>query len=224
MFDVSESKPKQVQVVQAPNTFCGLLFSSDGKRFFVSGGKDDNVHTFSRSAAGEWHEDGKAISLGHAYSLGFGLSKDPVDAGLALTPDGNTLVIANLDNDSASIVDVNTRQVRGEIDLRPGKENPLDTGIAGGEYPFWAAAKDNTHVYISSVRDREIDEIAFSGKPELVARIKLPGNPNKMLLNCDRSRLYVAQDNSDLVAVIETGTNKILESISTTAPQRMHTL
>jgi len=38
-----------------------------------------------------------------------------------------------------------------------------------------------------------------------VRRIKLRGNPNKMILNRDQSRLFVTADNSDTVTVIDTG-------------------
>ena len=54
--------------------------------------------------------------------------------------------------------------------------------------------------------------------PSLITRIALPGNPNSMLLSADQSTLYVTQDNSDSVAVINTATNTVIEEISTIAP------
>ncbi|MFL6352430.1 MAG: bifunctional YncE family protein/alkaline phosphatase family protein, partial [Bryobacteraceae bacterium] len=54
--------------------------------------------------------------------------------------------------------------------------------------------------------------------PTVLHRIKITGNPNKMLLNRDQSRLFVTGDNTDTVVVIDTKTNRIAETLSTVAP------
>jgi YVTN family beta-propeller protein len=218
LYDLSATQPRKTQVLKIPNTFAGISFSSDGARFFVSGGKDDNLHIFTK-AAEAWSEDGQPIPLRHEFALGFEPQKGTITAaGLAVTPDGNTVAVANLYNDSITLVDVPTRRARAELDLRPGKINPRDAGVPGGEYPFWVVARSNSTLYVSSLRDREIDMVDISEKPTVKTRIKVPGNPNKMLLNRAGTRLYAAQDNSDTIAVIDTATNRILENIVTTAP------
>jgi DNA-binding beta-propeller fold protein YncE len=63
VYDISTHTANKKQVLQVPNTFAGIAFSPDGKRFFVSGGKDDNVHTYSVGRAGVWEEDGDPIKL-----------------------------------------------------------------------------------------------------------------------------------------------------------------
>jgi hypothetical protein len=46
VYDISTpSVPVQTQVVFVPNTFSGLVWSADGTRFYVAGGKDDNLST-----------------------------------------------------------------------------------------------------------------------------------------------------------------------------------
>jgi len=45
------------------------------------------------------------------------------------------------------------------------------------------------------------------------------GNPNSLLLNKAGTLLYAASDNSDFVTVVDTSNNKIVENISTIAPQ-----
>src|SRR5208283_4475262 len=103
-------------------------------------------------------------------------------------------------------------------DLRPYNTSGTN-GVAGGETPFATAVKGNTLAYVSSIRDREVDVININGNsPSLVTRIALPGNPNSLLLSADQSTLYVTQDNSDSVAVIDTVTNTVREEISTIAP------
>src|SRR5262249_7182168 len=55
-----------------------------------------------------------------------------------------------------------------------------------------------------------------------VARIQLDGNPNGMTLSADGSKLYVAQDNQDQVAVIDTSANKIAHKIDTRGPDDLN--
>ena len=218
VYDISTQQPRKTQVLKVPDTFAGIAFSPDGSRFFVSGGKDDNLHTFSRSN-GQWDEDGAPIPLNHEFALGFEPQKATITAaGLAVTPDGKTVAIANLYNDSVTLVDVAARRVRAELDLRPGKENPRDAGVAGGEYQFWVVAKSNSAIYVSSLRDREIDAVNIATQPVVTKRIKVAGSPNKMILNRTTTRLYVSQDNSDTVSVIDTTANRVVENIVTTAP------
>ncbi|MBV8811997.1 MAG: beta-propeller fold lactonase family protein, partial [Acidobacteriaceae bacterium] len=104
------------------------------------------------------------------------------------------------------------------INLRPGKISSRDQGIPGGEYPFWVAIRGNDTAYVSCIRDREIVVISLGPNPSVRSRIKLAGNPNKMVLDRRGSRLFVACDNSDTVAVIDTATNGIIDTINTTGP------
>jgi len=218
VFDISAGFPKQTQVLKVPNTFAGICFSADGEHFYVSGGKDDNLHTFSRAATG-WQEDGSPIPFGHKSGLGFHPTGDPLaSGGVSVSPDGKTAIIANIYNDSLTFVDLPARSVKAELDLRPGKNNPRDRGVPGGEYPFWVTITSNSTAFASSLRDREIVRIDFTSKPAITARIKVPGNPIKMIANRAATLLYVAQDNSDTVSVIDTASNKIIQSIVTTAP------
>jgi YVTN family beta-propeller protein len=231
VFDISKGTPKQLQAVPVPNTFSGITWSPDGSSFFVAGGQDDNVHTFKRSG-GVWAESGTPVALHHTafgvpqpagnglFSLPqLGAAVGPLAAGVAVTADGHKLVVVNLENDSLSIVDLANGNTVTELDLRPGKNNPADSGVAGGEFPFWAAVKGNDTVYVSSERDREIVVVSLAGaKPAIATRIPVTGNPNKLVLNRAQTRLYVTADNSDRLFVIDTRTNEILSSTKTTAP------
>ncbi|MGI8958809.1 MAG: bifunctional YncE family protein/alkaline phosphatase family protein [Bryobacteraceae bacterium] len=220
-YDVSHGEPQQVQVVKVPDTFAGIAFSPDSKQFYVSGGKDDNIHIFSLDSSRHWSENGEPIKLGHSSGLGLQIGKEPLAAGgLAVTQNGEALVVANVYNDSVSVVDLQSRRVAAELDLRPGKIDAADAGVPGGEYPFWVSIKGNTTAYVSSLRDREIVVVGLARPPSVLQRIKIAGNPNKMLLNRDQSRLFVTADNSDNVVVIDTKTNRILEALSTVAPAK----
>ena len=214
IYDVSGPKPVPVQVIQVPNTFAGLAFAPDGRHFYVSGGGDDVVHSYE-STSGIWGEPMPAIPLGHTE--GNGLLTNPAVAGLAVTADGQRLVVANYYNDSLSIIDLASRKVTAELDLRPGKSGGK-TGTPGGEYPFWVAVAGNATAYVGSQRDREVDVVDITAAPKLVGRIPLQGTPVKMLLDATQKQLYVACDNSDEVAVIDTATDRVTGGIPALAP------
>jgi DNA-binding beta-propeller fold protein YncE len=219
VFDVSTGKPVKKQVLKVPNTFAGIAFNPSGNSFYVGGGSDDSVHTYGIQGDGSWAEVGKPISLGHTTGNGMPNPSTFVTGGLAVTADGNKVVIANVYNDSVSIVDVVGGSVIKEIDLRPGKIDPSQNGVPGGEYPFWVAIKGSDTAYVSSLRDREIVVVGIGNSPGVVSRIQAKGNPNKMILNRAQNLLFAAEDNSDLVEVINTQTNQVAQSFSTTGPQ-----
>jgi DNA-binding beta-propeller fold protein YncE len=220
VFDISSGPPREVQVLQVPRAFDGLAWNPSGKEFYVSGGEEDVVHVFSRDSA-SWKEAGPAIHLGHPAGLGI-LTKPEV-AGLAVNASRTRLVAANYENDSLSVVDLASRAKIAEVDLRPGKSDPAKTGLPGGEYPFWVAIHGDDKAYVSSIRDREIDVVALGDAahpaPRVVARIPVRGSPNKMILNRAGTRLYVACDNSDSIAVVDTATDGLLTQFPVTAPK-----
>lgn len=230
VFDISGGTPVQMQALPVPNAFCGVAWAPDGTAFYVAGGQDDNLHVF-RKAGSDWAESGKPIPLKHTvfgvdqpagnglFSLkGLGVAVSPLAAGVAVSADGKKVVIANLENDSISVVDLSAGGSVSELDLRPGKSDPAKAGIPGGEFPFGVAVRGNDRVYVSSERDREIDVVGIAGTPTVIARIPVAGNPNKMTLNRAGTRLYVTADNSDRLYVVDTASNQIVASVLTTAP------
>lgn len=220
VFDISQNRPVQKQVIHVPNTYSGIVFDPSGKAFYVSGGVDDNVHAYVLKRNGSWAEQsGSRISLGHK-NLGIGIDVKPQAAGVAITADGGKLVVANYYNDSISVLTKSSRRwnVSSELDLRPGKEDPRQSGVPGGEYPLWVGIKGNDTAFVSSIRDREIVAVNITGSPKVIARIRMPGQPNRMVLNNAQSLLYVAQDNTDSVGVIDTASYKLIDNIPVSAP------
>jgi DNA-binding beta-propeller fold protein YncE len=167
----------------------------------------------------------------------------PMAAGVAVSNDGLTLVVANYYNDSITVFTgglskwldqwqpdpKSLEQGQGmlpgtELDLRPGMAaSSPEHGIPGGEYPFWVVLSPGKSgpgatAYVSSLRDREIDVVDLGescangttgqscflqASPVVKARIPVKGQPNKMTLNVAGTLLYVAEDESDTVDVID---------------------
>ena len=222
VYDVTQNPPVKRQVLPVPNTHMGIAWAPDGQSFFVAGGSDDNVHAFEL-AQSRWAEASAAIALGHAQGLGVDdeeASKDhknkPVAAGVAVTRDGRRLLVANNMNDSVSLIDLGQREAIAELDLRPGKGQP------GGEYPYDVVIKGNDKAYVSCLRDREIVVVDLrAATPAILSRIKLRGQPGKMILNSAQTALLAVADNSDSVVIIDTNKDRVRSEIKTAAPPGM---
>jgi DNA-binding beta-propeller fold protein YncE len=220
VYDISApSVPVKTQVVLVPRAFSGLVWSPDGTKFYVAGGPDDNLHTYALSN-GQWAESGTPIALGHKGDvMNQETATGPTAAGVGVTADGSTVIVANWETDSVTAVDVVHGVILAEYDLRPGIIDPAQSGVPGGEFPFGLVVKGNSTVYVSSARDREIDVLNLAGGTlTLTSRIPVKGNPEKMILNQAQSKLYVAVNNSDALVIIDTSANAVVSQVNTSAP------
>jgi DNA-binding beta-propeller fold protein YncE len=104
--------PVKQQVLTVPNTFNGVAWNPNGQAFYVSGGRDDNVHFYAR-VGGVWAEQAAALDLGNHPSVGGG-AYQPMAAGMAVDASGQRLVVANMLYDSVTIVDLATRTMVAE--------------------------------------------------------------------------------------------------------------
>lgn len=210
VYDVTHARPLKRQVLQVPNTFVGMAWSADGQAFYVSGGVDDNLHTFKRSGA-TFAEAGTPVALGH--SAGLGLEVPATAAGVGVDESGQHAVVANYENDSVSIVDLASSSVT-DVDLRPGKVDARQAGVAGGEYPYWVVCHAG-RAYVSSQRDREVVVVDIAGK-RVLGRIAVGAQPGKMLLA--RGLLFVANSGDDTVSVVDLRAGRTLDTIPVAAP------
>jgi YVTN family beta-propeller protein len=219
-----------MQVFQQVNAHVGLVFSPDGNTLYAAGGNDDAVYVYTRS--GGRFAPAAPIALGHfasgatgsARNKGVGLGVQPNASGMDISADGSTLVVANNYNDSISVIDTASRMVRYEHDLRPYfANNEGRSGGVGGTFPFAVVMKGNGTAYVSSDRDREVVvvDVASPTQGHLIKRVKLDGNALGMTIDQSQSRLYVAQDNADQVAVIDTSSNRVTARIDARAPGGM---
>jgi hypothetical protein len=160
----NKASPLLTQVIKQNNAHVGLVFSPNGNTLYAAGGADDVVYVCTKSGA-TWTAAG-SIPLNHA-NRGVGLfNVRPNAAGLGISEDGSTLVVANNYNDSISVVDTATRSVRYEHDLPPYfANNEGQKGGKGGTFPFMVVVKGNATAYVSSDRDREVVVVDISLPP-----------------------------------------------------------
>jgi YVTN family beta-propeller protein len=209
VYDVTAGEPRETSVVAIPNAFGGLAFAPDGARLWVSGGSDDLVRELTRDpSTGRFVEHGSPIALGHAHGLG--IAQGAYAAGLAVTPSGARLVVANHENDTVSIVDTATRAVVAEVRLSPGGGKP------GGEFPAGIVTLGESRAIVACQRDREVVVIDLA-TAAVARRIPVGGQPTKLVANKALSRVYVANANSDTVSVVDVAAGKVAFEIATAA-------
>jgi YVTN family beta-propeller protein len=201
---------ESAQTVSVKKSWLGLTFAPDGKRFFVSGGDDNEVMVFD-FAEGKAEESGKII-LGsadyhklndrdRAAARRQGLGEYAFPAGIAVTPDGKRLYVAENLTHKVAVVDLATRQVI--------------TKIAVGEYPYdCEASGDGKRVYVSNWGSRSVAVIDTAGN-QVINNIPVGDHPNDLELTRDGRILYVANANSNTVSVVSTEQMKEIEAIST---------
>ena len=111
LYDVRgehKRSPALLQVLKQTNAHVGLVFAPDGGTLYATGGSDDAVYVYTRS--GSSFSSAGSIPLGHyppgatgnARQKGLGIGVQPNAAGLDVSADGKTLVVANNYNDSIS--------------------------------------------------------------------------------------------------------------------------
>jgi YVTN family beta-propeller protein len=209
----------------------GVAFSPsagpDGNfEMYVSGGFQNKVWVFRfnpKAAAPVQPESGGPDTRVEASS--FEISKpgevSPSDynkgkaalypTGLALTPDGNTLVTANNLGDSMTIVRRlhDTRQME-RVDLHhPGKSSE-------NIYPYAVVVLGNgkdARAYVSCWNDSSVAVVPLSGKSAVRKYITVDRHPTAMTANAAGTRLFVANSNADSVSVIDTTTDQEIERI-----------
>src|SRR5689334_11812163 len=129
--------------------------------------------------------------------------------GIAITPDGNTLFVANNLGDSLGVIeDLRGRRKLTRVDLR--REGDGEQFI----YPYAVVVVpqgSSVKAYVSCWNDGSV-AVVQAGK--LMSRVPVGRHPTAMLLNPARTRLFVANSNDDSVSVIDTQTDREIERIN----------
>ena len=208
LYRIGATRLRWAQTLAVPNSYSGMAWLPDGNGIVVSGGVDDNIHLFARKG-GRFVKSGRPIALGHA--AGIGSAVKPQAAGIAVSSDGRRALVANYYNDSVSLVDLVSRRVVAERDLRPGRNDPTQHGIAGGEFPFAVSWDGSNRAFVSSPRDREI-VVLDVGPASVTVRRRIATNaePTALLFDPVAHRLYATGDNDDRLAIIDTRSLSLL--------------
>lgn len=195
VVDPQTSKVVQTIPYPSPNSvFVGLAFGPDGKTAYASGGGDEKIHVYGVS--GNRLSEQAPISVPAATA---GANMFP--AGLAVTPDGQRLVVADHLADAVSVVNVATKQV---------------SSVAVGHAPYGVAVTpDGRTAFVANQGANTVSVVDLSGAtPGVRATATVGTHPNAELLDAASQRLYVADGDSDQVSVVDTATDRVATTIS----------
>ncbi len=201
-------------------SFTGLCLSPDGKKIYVTDAEDQIcVAEFGSSRIMQWTDPIKLP----APAIG-GL---PVPGGLCMNDSGERIFVTLSRNNSLAVIDLSKKSITeipvgiapfGVLQLSPEKAYVTNWG---GRLP-----KEGEPVYNTSGSSVLVDPktgVASNGTVSVIdltrniesKNIETGLHPGSMVLSPDRSRLYVACANSDVISVINTGTDELIETIST---------
>ncbi len=183
-----------VQTIEQPAAFVGLSFSPDGRWLATSGGNDDVIALYA------WH-DGEAV-LDRRIALNALREKQSFyPAGLAFSPDGKRLYVAENLSDTVAVVDVE----RNEILQR----------VRCGRYPYAVAVSKRGAVYVSAWGDDTVARFAIQhdGTLQRQQPIEVGRHPSALLLDELHHRLYATSASTDSIAVIDTLHDKVLRTL-----------
>src|SRR6266566_6176613 len=179
----------------------GIHATPDGRRVFVtlSGsprmapGVDENRAPADKRADGLGVIDPAARKLIDHWHIG----SDPEQ--FAISRDGKFAFIANEDNASASIVDLDSGQSRGKIKV---SEEPEGVGVNTSNGEVYVTCEEKGEVFVIDPDQQRV-----------ITKIDTGGRPRSVAFSPDGSRAYVACENGGYIAVIDARSHKLLSKI-----------
>jgi YVTN family beta-propeller protein len=197
VVDRFDGRVTQTEVL--PAVFLGLALAPDSSALYVSGGYRDVVYRF------RWH--GGRLSLTDSLPLDRDARRPGrrYPAGVALSPNGRRLYVAENLADSLAVLD----PVEGRVLQR----------LPTGRYPYGVAAAPDGTVYVSAWGGDQVTVFEPAGDTLAPAgEIAAGRHPSALLLTADGSRLFVASASTDRVAVVDTRSRTVITTLEDPAP------
>jgi YVTN family beta-propeller protein len=178
----------------------GVAFSPDGTRLFVAGGGSNVVHTYDVAPGGLSETAPLSLPIPPGTDA-TGEPLNPFAAGLAVTPDGARLVVAEQLTDSVGILDLAT----GAVSSAPVGHRPYGVTLSA----------DGRKAYVSDQGGQSLSVVDVTGLgPVVRADVPVGTHPSRSVLSPDGLLLYVANGDSDTISVVQTATDTVSRMIS----------
>src|ERR1700728_1194274 len=191
---------KVTQKLLQDGAFYGAAFSPDGHRLCVSGGNTDMLFVYA------W-KDG-AATLENKFELAKAKTTDGTGtsypAGLAFSPNGKFVYVAENVGDRLAVVNAAT----GEIKQR----------FSTDHYPYGVERTADGQVFVSAWGGSTLSQfrIVADGSLAYLGRIEVGRHPSALAVK--GTRLYVTLAGSDRVAVVDTRLRRVARYLHDAAP------
>ncbi|MGW3208246.1 alkaline phosphatase family protein [Streptomyces sp. NPDC001135] len=198
LVDTRTNKVVQTLSYPSPESlYIGLAWSPDGRTAYASAAANSRIRVLSFADGRLTERD--PVKLPTKSPEGRSVTLFP--AGLAVTPDGGRLVIADQLGDSVTVADTVSGRVRT---------------VAAGHRPVWVTlSKDGRTAYVSDQGADTVDVVEVAGPaPRRTGRIKVGLHPNKSVLSGCGRKLYVANGDADSVSVVDLAARSVIRSFS----------
>ena len=174
------------QTVPVRTVFNGVVVAPDGTRIFAAGGGANAVLAFTFA-------NGRLAPAPSLPVAGY-------PTGLALAPDGKTLLVTCNLSRHVALLDTATRAETGRIPT--------------GRFPFGVAlTPDGRRAYVTNWGDNTVSVLDIPAR-ELRTTIPVGGLPCAVVVSPDGRRAYVANANTDSISVLDTQTERLIKTIS----------
>ncbi len=173
-------------------SWLGLVFSSDEKYLYASGGNDNVIIRFS--IVNNKLTNADTIRLGKPWPVKISV------AGLALDDKRNTLYAVTKENNSLYVINTITKAITGQFPL-------------GGEGYTCLLSPDRKMLYISCWGCRRV--LLFdTDKQQMAGSIPVGSHPNELCINRQGTILFVANSDDNSVSVIDTRRSAVIETLN----------
>lgn len=191
-----------VQTVPQAAAFLGLAFGPDGRSLWTSGGNQDVVYRYDWDAGRATLRDSVVLAVKQPNRSG---TRYP--AGVALSPEGRFLYVAENLADSLAVVDVASGRVLARH--------------ATDRYPYGVAVAPDGTVFVSAWGDWTVSVFRFAenGTATEAVHLEVGRHPSALLMNRDGSRLFIASGSTDRVVVMDTRSREVVTELLDPPPQ-----
>jgi YVTN family beta-propeller protein len=192
VVDVASGRVVQTLTYRAPEAlFLGVAWSPDGRFAYASAGTNQKIRVYTVT--------GRTLTETAPIRYPSAAARNPFPGGLAVSPDGAALYIADHRGAALSVADTATRRIVATV---PVGQNPYGVQLT----------PDGRTAYVSNWGGDTVTAVDTATRS--VRRTIVVGHhPSAMTLNPVTGEVYVADSDADTVSVVDPRTNAVVRRI-----------